>query len=109
MFTDVVIRETPTSKPKKIGKYNSAENYFQTTRDYTKHLLRKHNAWAIDYKLLEEFLLPKDSSIVILDSKRRTVYTTTAKKFKEQGREIEYLKHRKQICMNLDLFDIEKL
>lgn len=109
MRQDVVIRETPNSKPKKIGTYNATENVFETVRDYRKHLLRKQNAWALDYKLLEEFLLPKNSSIVILDSKRSTVYKTTAKFFIEHGVEIEYLQHRKQMCLNLELFEKEKI
>ena len=27
----------------------------------------------------------------------------------EKGEEIDYLKHRKQMCMNLDLFDKERI
>lgn len=109
MLQDVVIRERPNSKPKKIGTYNDEDNVFETHRDYKKHLLRNQNAWAIDYKLLEEFLLPRNSSIVIIDIKRSTIYLTTAKYFKDYGKEIEYLDHRKQICMNVDLFLKEKL
>jgi len=104
----LVIRETPNSKPKKIGRYDDVKNTFYTSRDYTKHLLRNQNAWALDFKLLEEFLIPRDSSIVIVDSKRSTIYKTTAKEFLEKGNEIEYLNHRKQICMNLDYFTKEK-
>lgn len=109
MYREVVIRETPNAKPKLIGKYNQDTNTFETTRDYRKHLLRNQNAWAIDHKLLVEFLLPKDSTISIIDTKRSTVYSTTAKHFFEKGTEIEYLKHRKQMCLNLEHFNKERI
>lgn len=108
MLQDVVVRETPKSKPKVIGKYNDTNNTFESVRDYTKHLLRNKNAWSIDYKLLMEFLLPKNSFINIIDNKRKVVYKTNATTFKDKGEEIEYLDHRKQICLNLDLFDKER-
>lgn len=109
MFKDVVIRETPNSKPKVIGRFNADTNTFETVRNYTKHLLRNKNAWALDYKLLKELLLPSNSLIVIIDSKRSTVYKTNAEHFYNKGEEIEYLNHRKQMCLNLDLFQKEKL
>lgn len=109
MFKDVVIRETPRSKPKVIGRFDSETNTFETTRDFKKHLLLNKNAWAIDYKLLKELLLPSNSTIIIHDVRRSTLYKTSAKTLYEKGEEIDYLKHRKQICMNLDLFDKERL
>lgn len=105
----MVVKETPDSKYKIIGKYNQEKNIFETKRDYTKHLLRKQNAWALDYKLLVEFLLPRNSTISIIDVKRSTVYFTTAQYFVDKGVEIEYLKHRKQICLNLEYFNKERL
>lgn len=109
MFKNVVIRETPTSKPKLIGKFNEHTNVFETTRDYRKHLLLKKNAWALDYKLLKELLLPRNSTIIIIDSRRSCVYKTNAETFYNKGEEIEYLQHRKQMCMNLELFDKERI
>ena len=109
MYTDVVIRETERSKPKVIGRFNRDKNVFETVRDYEKHLLRKKNAWALDYKLVKELLLPSNSLIVIIDNKRSTVYKTTAKDLMEKGEEIEYLQHRKQICMNLNHFSKERI
>ena len=109
MWSDVIIREKGKTKPKIIGRYNDKTNTFETVRDYKKHLLRKQNAWAIDYKLLKEFLLPKNSYIVIIDSHRSTTYKTTATAFYSQGHEIEYLNHRKQMCMNLNLFKKESI
>lgn len=109
MFKDVVIRETPTSKPKVIGRFDAETNVFETVRDFKKHLLLKKNAWAVDYKLLTELLLPSNSMIIIHDTKRSTLYKTNAKTLYEKGEEIDYLKHRKQMCMNLELFEKERI
>ena len=109
MFKDVVIRETPRSKPKVIGRFDADTNVFETMRDFKKHLLLKKNAWAIDYKLLTELLFPSNSTILIYDTKRTTLYKTNAKTLYEKGEEIDYLKHRKQMCMNLELFEKERI
>ena len=105
----MAIREPNSDKPKVIGKYVEETNVFRTARDYTKHLLKKYNAWAVDYNVLVEFLLPRNSTILIIDSKRSTIYKTTAEEFYNKGEEIEFLNHRKQMYLNLDYFSKEKI
>lgn len=100
----IVIKEG--TKEKVIGDYDRNKNVFTTTRDYTKHLIRKTNSWAIDYKLLKELLVPNNATIKIRDTKRRKTYIVSAKDFYNLGREIEYLNHRKQVSLNLNNFEV---
>ena len=109
MFKNVVLRETPTSKPKLIGRYDSDTNVFETTRSVRKHLLRNQNAWAIDLKLFKTFLEPRKATIKIIEPNIGMIYIANADDFTNFGSEIEYLKHRPQICLNRSHFVKEEI
>ena len=109
MLHSIVIKEEGSNRIKRIGRYDDIKNIFFTSRDTSKHLLRNKNALAIDYKLFKEILLPKNAFISIRDYKKNCLYNVYASVFAEHGEEIEYLNHRKQICLNLDYFHKEKL
>ncbi|MBO8161139.1 MAG: hypothetical protein H0Z24_05835 [Thermosipho sp. (in: Bacteria)] len=103
----VVITEKNGEK-RNIGYYDDEKNEFVTLRDNGKHLLRKYNAWAIDKKLLEELLAPKNTTIIIKDTKNRKAYKINAKEFLEKGREVDFHQHRKQIYLNINSFEVTK-
>lgn len=109
MFKNVVLRETPNSKPKIIGRYDSDTNVFETTRSIKKHLLRNQNAWAIDLKLFKTFLVPRNATIKIIEPNIGMIYTASVNDFSNFGSEIEYLNHRPQICLNRSHFVKEEI
>lgn len=109
MLHTIIIRETGSDKPKRIGRYDDVNNVFFTSRVASKHLLRNQNAWAIDFKLFNDILLPKNALISIKERKTGVIYNARAIVFKEHGEEVEYLNHRKQICLNLEYFTKEKI
>ena len=109
MLHTIIIKEQGSNKPKKIGRYDDVRNIFITSRDTSKHLLRNRNAWALDYKLFKDVLLPVNASIRIYERKKGLLYTVKANVFEEHGEVIEYQNHRPQICLNLDYFTKEKL
>lgn len=109
MLHTIIIKEEGSNKPKKIGRYDDIRNIFLTSRDITKHLFRNKNAWAIDYKLFKDVLLPVNASIRIQERKKGILYTVTSELFEKHGEVIEYNNHRPQICLNLEYFTKEKL
>lgn len=109
MLHTIIIKEEGSNKPKKIGRYDDVRNIFHTSRDTSKHLLRNRNAWALDYKLFKEVLLPSNASIHITEKKKGLLYTVSANTFEQHGEVIEYNNHRPQICLNLGHFTKEKL
>lgn len=68
----------------------------------SKHLFRKLNAWGIQNDLLQQ--LPDDCKIEILEKEDKTLYTTSAKFFRDNAVYLD-LKHGLQGFMTLDKFE----
>ena len=108
IINDVVIREDNGVK-KHIGRFDVTNNIFTTTRDITKHLLRKYDAWALDKKVVEELLVPYDALIRIKANDGIT-YEIKAVTFKEKAKEIRFHEHRSQLYVSRAYFHrIKKL
>jgi len=100
---DIVLTEDNGVK-KRVGQLDITNNVFITKRDSVKHLLRKYNAWAIDKKLVEEILVPRNALIRIESIGERVFYELEAVTFKELASETTYYQHRTQLYLNREQF-----
>ena len=85
--------------------YNSETKEFITFRNTKKHLLRKHNAWALDKKLVLDILLPDKGTIRIVDRSGKKDYRISVTKFVELSGEVDYHQHRPQLYLNIEKFE----
>jgi hypothetical protein len=104
---DIIVKEDNGVK-KRVGRLNESDNIFITKRDSTKHLLRKYNAWAIDKKLVEEILVPKNTLIRIESLNERKIYELHAQEFVALAKETDYYQHRPQLYVNKEKFRVRK-
>jgi hypothetical protein len=86
-------------------------NIFRSERSKEKHLFRKLNAWGLDSDVLDR-LVTLDGEIRILDKDEGTIYTTTAKHFKEKGQYFHFKDekkdHKTQLFLPLSEWKQEK-
>lgn len=66
------------------------------------HLLRRLDAWAIDYWLLTQ--LPNETVIEIYDKDDKKTYTTTKQHYWSKGEVVEYGNFGKQVALTRSQF-----
>lgn len=98
-----IIEEDGTRKF--IGEYCDEKNVFTSKRNSKKHLLKKHDAWCLDHKVLHSFLVLKDADIILTDERGKQ-YRVSAKKFLDKGTHIKYNQHREQVFLPRSEFTI---
>lgn len=70
-------------KNKMVGSLD--KGIFRKIVKGSKHLMRIYDAWGIDDTVFEQYLLPLNVIIRILDEETGTVYSTDANTYKSKG------------------------
>lgn len=91
-------------KSRTIGQFSNG--IFYKTVVKSKHLYQADNAWGLDAKFFNEFLLKKGVSIVIFDKEEGKYYVSSIENFKERGHFMHFKPYRPQIFLKLNFFTI---